>query len=141
MPARRKARRLADDHAEQERADAEVKSWLLAQIAQNGLRRRRMSRKRRRTSRSPPNASPPSNRPQQPATRGTNQSVTRPAMFLIQSPGSGPASAGSRDRISCGYVWTAGPSGVFYDEAIERKSPCSIVDLKTPVPRTGVFFF
>src|SRR5438105_12949883 len=27
-----KARRLADDHAEQERADAAVKAWLLAQI-------------------------------------------------------------------------------------------------------------
>jgi hypothetical protein len=34
-----------------------------------------------------------------------------------------------------------GRGGVFYDEAIERKSPCSIVDLKTPVPPTGVFFF
>jgi hypothetical protein len=28
----RKARRLADDHAEQERATAAVKTWLLAQI-------------------------------------------------------------------------------------------------------------
>ena len=27
-----KARRLADDHAERERADAAVKAWLLAQI-------------------------------------------------------------------------------------------------------------
>ena len=33
-----KARRLADDHAEQERADAAVKAWLLAQIEKKRAR-------------------------------------------------------------------------------------------------------
>jgi hypothetical protein len=65
-----KARRLADNHAEQERAAAAVKSWLLAQIEKNEPRRRQISRTRRRTSGSPANASPPSHQPQQPATGG-----------------------------------------------------------------------
>jgi nicotinamidase-related amidase len=34
----RKARRLADDHAEQERASAAVKAWLLAQIEKKRAR-------------------------------------------------------------------------------------------------------
>ena len=33
-----KARRLADDHAEQERAEAAVKAWLLAQIGKKRAR-------------------------------------------------------------------------------------------------------
>jgi hypothetical protein len=65
-----KARCLADDDAEQERAVIAVKAWLLAQIEKNDPRCRRISRTRRRTSRSAPNASPPSDRPQQPAIRG-----------------------------------------------------------------------
>src|ERR1700740_2166531 len=58
-----KARRLADDHAEQERAAAVVKTWLLAQIEKNDAPRRRISRIRRWTPRASPNASPPE-RPQ-----------------------------------------------------------------------------
>ncbi len=50
-----KARRLADDDAERERAAAAVKTWLLDQIDKK--------RAPRRTSRSPPNASPLSGRP------------------------------------------------------------------------------
>jgi hypothetical protein len=61
-----KARRLADDHAEQERAAAAAMTWLLARTEKNELRRRQISRIRRRTSCSPPNASPPSNRPRSP---------------------------------------------------------------------------
>src|SRR5437763_3460203 len=57
-----KARRLADDHAGQERAVAAVKTWLLAQSQKNDARRRRISRIRRWTHRSSPNAPPPTDR-------------------------------------------------------------------------------
>ena len=60
-----KARHLADDHAEQDRAAAAAKAWLLARIG------KKQRTPRPRMSRSSPNVSPPSNRPQQP-----------PAMFL-----------------------------------------------------------
>ena len=55
-----KARRLADDHAEQERAAAAAKTWLLAQIEKKRRAPSGISRVRRRTHRSSPNASPPS---------------------------------------------------------------------------------
>jgi hypothetical protein len=64
-----KARRLARDDAERERAAAAVKTWLLVQIEKNEPRRRRILWKRRPTSRSPPNASRPSERTQQSAIR------------------------------------------------------------------------
>src|SRR5438270_12962597 len=57
-----KARHLADDHAEQERAANVARMWLLAQIQKNDLHRRRISRTRPPTHRSSPNASPPSDR-------------------------------------------------------------------------------
>ena len=50
------ARRLADDHLEQDRAAAAAKTWLLAQIEKTPPRRW-ISRQRRRSC-SPPNASP-----------------------------------------------------------------------------------
>ena len=57
-----KARSLANDHAEQERAAAAIKTWLLAQIEKNHARRRQISRIRHRTHRSSPNASRPGDR-------------------------------------------------------------------------------
>ena len=61
-----KARRLADDHAEQDRAAAAAKSWLLAQIGKKRIAPSGIAD----TAPEPfaPNASPPSDRPQQPAT-------------------------------------------------------------------------
>jgi hypothetical protein len=57
-----KARRLADDHAEQERAAAAVKPGCSPRSRKNDARRRRISRIRRRTHRSSPTTSPPSDR-------------------------------------------------------------------------------
>src|SRR5215813_1521855 len=54
-----KARRLAHDHAERERAAAAVKTWLLAQIEKKRTARAADIGKPRRTRLSPPNASPP----------------------------------------------------------------------------------
>src|SRR2546430_5720003 len=59
-----KARRLADDHAEQQRAAAAVKTWLLARIEKKRPAPSADITDTARTSRSPPNASPPSDRPQ-----------------------------------------------------------------------------
>jgi hypothetical protein len=73
-----KARRLAEDHAEQDRAAGEVKAWLLAQIAKNDPHRRRMSQIRRRTSRSPSNASPPSDRRHSPRSEVHDEIRDRP---------------------------------------------------------------
>ena len=63
-----KARRLAHDHAERERAAAVVKTWLLAQIDGNEpQRRRRISGKPRQTRALSPDALPRSGLP---AARG-----------------------------------------------------------------------
>jgi hypothetical protein len=62
-----KARRLAHDDVERERAAAAVSCW--PRSGKNEPRRRRISGKRRRTSHSPRKASPPSDRPQQPGSR------------------------------------------------------------------------
>jgi hypothetical protein len=37
-------------------------------------------------------------------------------------------------------VWSGGHAGVLYDEAIDRNSPCSIVDPQNPGSSAGVFF-
>jgi hypothetical protein len=73
-----KARRLAEDHAEQERAAAAVKTWLLGST-KNDPRRRRILWKPRRTSRSPPNASLPDGRSH--AWNGT--AADRPALAYV----------------------------------------------------------
>ena len=77
-----KARRLAHDDAEQERAAAAVKTWLLAQIQKNGTLCQRLSEKRHRTN-SAPAASPPSYRSQACAAE---QLARQPSEDIIRWP-------------------------------------------------------
>ena len=82
-----KARRLAHDDAERERAAAAVKTWLLAQIEKKRAAPARISGKRCRTSHSPPNASPPSDRPQQPPNARTRLARRFSPYFSLGGPG------------------------------------------------------
>jgi predicted ATPase len=83
------ARRLADDHAEQDRAAAAAKAWLLAQIGKK--RRAPLPVAETAPRHLPPNAWPLSARPQQPE-RGTFERNLPPPCFSSRRPRSGPAS-------------------------------------------------
>jgi hypothetical protein len=73
-----KARRLAEDHTEQERAAAAVKAWLLAQIAKKRPAPSVAIEDTAPDERFVPEASPPSDRSQQ---RSIRASIKRPPVF------------------------------------------------------------
>jgi hypothetical protein len=65
-----KARRLADDDGSKNGRSSRLRPGFSPRSRKDDPSCRRISRTRHRTSRSAPNASPPSDRPQQPTIRG-----------------------------------------------------------------------
>ena len=84
-----KARRLADDHVEQDRAAAAAKTWLLAQIGKKRIVPPADIADTALEKPFPPNASPPSDRPQQPwgqSKRNLPRDVAAPSPCGSEQP-------------------------------------------------------